>query len=57
MDTRLTTTHWRLLLATVVALSLVMALGATSTTAASSTSCRVQNTVTGKTFRAPPGCR
>ena len=57
MGTRLTTTHgtWRLLIATIVALALVMALGATSASAASPTACRVQNTDTGKTYTGPPG--
>ena len=54
MDTRLTATHdtRRLLLATIVALALVMTLGATSASAASPTACRVQNTDTGKTYTA-----
>jgi len=53
MDTRLTTYGiWRLLIAASVALALVMTLGATSTTAASPTACRVQNTHTRTTFTA-----
>ena len=55
MDTRLTTTHdtWRLAhLAAIVALALLMTLGATSASAASPTACRVQNTDTGKTYTA-----
>ena len=53
MDTRLTSTHgiWRSLIAASVALALVMALGATSASAAS-LDCRVQNTDTGKTYTA-----
>ena len=52
MDTRLATMHgtWRLLLATVMALALLMTLGATSASAASPTACRVRNTDTGKTY-------
>lgn len=53
MDTRLTTHDtWRLLIATIVALALVMALGATSVSAVSPTACRVQNTDTGRTYTA-----
>ena len=50
MDTRLTTTHgmWQPFLAAVVALSLVMTLGATSAAAGSAT-CLVMNTDTGRT--------
>ena len=53
MDTRLTTTPemWWSLAAT-VALGLVIALGATSASAASQTACRVQSTDTGKTYEA-----
>ena len=50
MDTRLTTTHWRLLLATVMALTMVMALEATSATAAKSAACSITNTDTGRPF-------
>ena len=54
MDRRLTTAHGvgPLLVATVVALALVMALGATPASAASPTACRVQSTITGKTYTA-----
>jgi hypothetical protein len=54
MDTRLTATRgiWRLHIATAVVLALVMVLGATTPTAASPTACRVQNTITGKTYTA-----
>jgi hypothetical protein len=54
MDTRLSTTRvtWLLLLAAVVALALVMALGATSASAGSPTDCRVRNTDTGETYTA-----
>ena len=54
MDTRLATTRnpWQPPLSTVVALALVMTLGAASATAASPSSCRVQNTMTGKTYTA-----
>jgi hypothetical protein len=50
MDTRLTTTHGRLLTATIVALALVMALEATSTSAAKSATCSVKNADTGRTY-------
>ena len=54
MDTRLSTTHgtWQLLLAIIMALTLVMALRATSVSAASPTACRVRNTITGKSYPA-----
>jgi hypothetical protein len=54
MDARLTTTRgtWRLLLAIIVALAVVMALGATSASAAPPAACRVKNTTTGKTYTA-----
>jgi hypothetical protein len=53
MDTRLSITHaiWRLV-AAVMALVVVTTLGATSVSAASPTACRVQNTMTGKTYTA-----
>ena len=52
MDAQLTTIHgpWRLLVAATVALTLLMALGATSASAASPTACRVRNTDTGKAY-------
>ena len=52
MDKRLTATHgiWQPFLAAIVALALVMTLGATSASAASPSACRVQNTVTSKTY-------
>jgi hypothetical protein len=54
MDTRLTATRriWRSLIAASVAPALVMALGATSVSAASPTACRVQNTDTGRSYQA-----
>ena len=53
MDTRLTATHgiWRLLVTGIVALPLVMTLGAAPVSAAAP-DCRVQNTDTGKTYQA-----
>jgi hypothetical protein len=56
MDTRLTRTlgFWRLIVAAIVAVALLMALGATSVSAASPTACRVQNTDSGKTYTALP---
>jgi len=52
MDTRLTTTHdiRRLLVAAIVALVLVMALGATSASAAKAATCSVTNTDSGRTY-------
>jgi hypothetical protein len=52
MDTPLITTPrtWRLLLATAVALALLMASGATKASAALPTACSVKNTDTGRTF-------
>ena len=56
MGTRLTTIHGATELAgarhAVMVLALVMALGATSASAASPTACRVRNTNTGKTYTA-----
>ena len=54
MDTRLTITQgmWRSLIAAIVALALVMALGASSASAASPPACRVQDTDSGKTYQA-----
>jgi len=54
MDTRRTTTHGtrRILVAAIVALALVTTLGATSASAASPAACRVQNTDSGKTYKA-----
>jgi hypothetical protein len=59
MDMRFTTTHdlratgvWRPVAALLVAVVLVAMLGATSAAAASPTACRVQNTITGKTYAA-----
>lgn len=53
MDVRLTTTDvaWRLVVATMVALALLMALGATSASAATPTARRVQDIITGRTTR------
>ena len=63
MDTRYTTIHglrvtsvWRPVAALLVAVVLVAMLGATSAAAASPTSCRVQNTGTGKTYTALQAC-
>jgi hypothetical protein len=55
MDTRWTATHdiWRILIATAVALALLVTLGAASATAASPTACRVQNTDSGKDYQTP----
>ncbi len=52
MDRRLTTTQgmWRLLVAAITALALVMALGATSASAARSATCSVTDTDSGRTY-------
>ena len=50
MDTRLTTTHWRLLTATIVAVAFIVTLGASSVSVAKSSTCSITNTDSGRTY-------